>query len=97
MKSISMALCALMFSASVIVAQPQGGQGQGTGKGTQLKTQIQQRKQLRKRDSTGVYHEQNVKSREARQKANRATQGSGAKRRGQGQGQGQRKGQGGKQ
>lgn len=87
MKNIFMAIIALAFAASVSFAQPQSGQGSGNA--TQLKTKIQDRKQLRKRDSTGVYHEQNMKTRATRRKDSVCVpkgngMGTGAMRRGQG-------------
>lgn len=93
MKRLLLIALALVFGVSLSSAQPGSGNGTQSGKSAQLKTKIQDRKQLRKRDSTGVYHEQNVKERAARQKANRSAPGTPSK--GNRNGQAKRQGQGG--
>ena len=68
MKKIVFFILALVMSAGTTFGQ--GGSGQGQLKRDSLQTRIYDRKQLRKRDSTGVYHDQNIKNRQDRQKQN---------------------------
>ena len=65
MKKIVFFILALVMSAGTTFGQV--GSGQGQLKRDSLQTRIYDRKQLRKRDSTGVYHEQNIKNRPNRQ------------------------------
>jgi hypothetical protein len=65
MKKIVFLILALVMSAGTTFGQ--GGSGQGQLKRDSLKTRTFDRKQLRKRDSTGAYHEQNIKNRQDRQ------------------------------
>lgn len=84
MKKIMFLILAMVIGAGTTIGQPGTGQGRLT-KRDSLQTRIYDRKQLRKRDSTGVYHDQNIKNRPNRQNqspGSNMNRGSGKKQKG---------------